>query len=98
MNNNWNDLEAIHLNLQEPLMILRARNGILACGYLNIEAFNEFNDVAVIVTGVKNFDKMFDKKPLDHHISKAAKSAPYFITKDMKGDEILRRFNLLKSE
>lgn len=91
MKNNWKDLEAIHLNLTKPLMLIRAKHGVLACGYLNIDAFNSFEDVAVIVTGVENFDDMFDKKPLVHHISNQAR-IQYRINAQMTGREILEKF------
>lgn len=53
------------------LLLIKNNNGMLACGYLNIETANKLGEVLVIVTGVKNFDDMLNAKVVK--VSDAAK-------------------------
>ena len=46
------DVEAHRIDLAAPLLVLRARGGVLACGYLNLPTMNKFGEVGAIVTGV----------------------------------------------
>ncbi len=40
------------------LLIIQAPKGILACGFISIDAANKFNEVAATVSGVKTYDDM----------------------------------------
>jgi uncharacterized protein YunC (DUF1805 family) len=39
-----------------PLLLIKARKGYVACGYISKEAAEKFGDVAAFVTGVKTFE------------------------------------------
>ena len=39
-----------------PLILIKARQGYVMCGYLNINTANKLGDIAGRVTGVKSFD------------------------------------------
>ena len=45
-----------------PLLIVKAKKGYVACGYISKEAAEKFGDVAAFVSGVKNFDDFFKAK------------------------------------
>lgn len=52
------DLEYFKLELKKPLLIIKAKNGILGCGYVNVEVCNRTGDACAIVTGVNQFEEM----------------------------------------
>ncbi|MFC1705008.1 YunC family protein [Nanoarchaeota archaeon] len=52
------------------VLLIKAKNGLLACGYFDINVANKFDDVMAIVTGVKSFSDMLKAK-----IVKASKKA-----------------------
>lgn len=54
-----------------PLLVIRAGCGFVMCGYLNMEIANKLGDIAVRVTGVKNFEDVLNAKAVD--VSEAAK-------------------------
>jgi uncharacterized protein YunC (DUF1805 family) len=54
-----------------PLLVIRARRGFVMCGYLNMEVANRLGDVAVRVTGVKNFEEVLEARSVE--VSDAAK-------------------------
>jgi len=41
-----------------PLLLIKGRRGLLACGYLSVDTFNKTGEAAAIVTGVRTFDDM----------------------------------------
>lgn len=45
-----------------PLLIVKAKRGYVACGYISKEAAEKFGDVAAFVSGVKTFDELFKAK------------------------------------
>ena len=51
-------VEEYRIDLKLPLLIMKAPNGILACGYLNVDTFNTTEEVCAIVTGVSDFNDM----------------------------------------
>jgi uncharacterized protein YunC (DUF1805 family) len=66
-------IEGLSLKLQEKtLVVLRGGKGYVMCGYLNLEAADKFNDVAVIVTGVSSIEDAL--KATVHSYSRAASS------------------------
>ena len=42
------------------IMVIRANNGMLACGYISAEASEKFGDALAIVRGVKNYDDILN--------------------------------------
>ncbi len=51
----------VKVNLQNaPLLLLKGEKGFAMCGYLNPQTAEKLGDVAVIVSGVKDFDDMLD--------------------------------------
>jgi uncharacterized protein YunC (DUF1805 family) len=50
-------IEAILMPLLEKnLIVLRGKKGYIMCGYLNLEAAEKFDEVAVKITGVSTID------------------------------------------
>ena len=45
-----------------PLIVIKAKNGYLACGYFNTEIVEMLEQNVVIVKGVKSFDEMLKGK------------------------------------
>lgn len=44
--------------LQGKLLLIQGKNGMLGCGYFNIETADKLNSAMAIVTGVKCYDDM----------------------------------------
>ncbi|MFA6282378.1 MAG: DUF1805 domain-containing protein [Candidatus Omnitrophota bacterium] len=66
-------IEAIEMKLQtKNLILLRGDKGYIMCGYLNLEAAEKFNDVAVKITGVSTIDDAL--KTQVHSCTSAAKA------------------------
>jgi uncharacterized protein YunC (DUF1805 family) len=59
-------------DLAKPLLIIKERNGILACAYINPETCNKTGEACAIVSGVNNHDDM--KKAKVIAISKPAET------------------------
>lgn len=59
-----------------PLIVIKARNGYLACGYFNPESIEKKEQSAVIVKGVKSFDEMLKGKIF--YVSSKAKEMGIF--------------------
>ena len=45
-----------------PLVLLKGEKGFVMCGYLNLEAAEKLNDIAVRVTGVKDLESLLNAK------------------------------------
>jgi uncharacterized protein YunC (DUF1805 family) len=45
-----------------PLMIIKAKKGYVACGYISKEAAEKYGDVAAFVTGVKTWEEFLKAK------------------------------------
>ncbi len=51
----------VKVDLQNaPLLLLKGEKGFAMCGYLNPQTAEKLRDVAVMVSGVKNFDDMLN--------------------------------------
>jgi uncharacterized protein YunC (DUF1805 family) len=48
--------------LKAPLLVIKAKKGFLMCGYLNISAAEQLEDVAAVVRGITTFDDMLDAR------------------------------------
>jgi len=82
---NWNGLEKFRLDLKLPLLIIRGSRGVLASDYLNVETFNNTDDVGALVTGVKTFEDMLNARVTG--VSVAAEQAG--IRPGMTGAEVI---------
>ncbi len=50
-------IEALAMSLLEKnLIVLRGSKGYIMCGYLNLDAAEKFNEVAIKITGVSTID------------------------------------------
>ena len=67
------------------LLLIKAKNGFLGCGYVSLETAERVGDAAVIVSGVKNFDDMLAAKV--KAMSSAA--AAHGVTAEMTGRQAL---------
>lgn len=43
-----------------PLILIKGEKGFVMCGYLNLESAQKLGAIAVIVTGVNNFEDVLD--------------------------------------
>jgi len=51
------------LNLSPaPLLVIKGEKGIIGCGFISVDAAEKLNLPAAIITGVKNFEEMLNKK------------------------------------
>lgn len=67
------------------LLVIQGRNGMLGCGYLNIETAEKLKHALAIVSGVASYDDMFAAKVVK--VSTAA--AALGVTVGMSGREAL---------
>ncbi len=51
--------EKLRFELKKPLLIVKARQGFLACGYINVETCNVTEEACAIVKGVNSYDDMY---------------------------------------
>ncbi|MBC7999318.1 MAG: DUF1805 domain-containing protein [Leptolyngbya sp.] len=51
--------EKLRFELKKPLLIVKEKNGFLACGYINVETCNATEEACAIVKGVNNYDDMY---------------------------------------
>jgi uncharacterized protein YunC (DUF1805 family) len=84
---NFESFEKHHIALRSPLLVIKAPNGILGCGYLNVETFNQTGEAGAIVTGVRTHDDMLKAKVVA--VSKTASAMG--IEPGMTGAEALQR-------
>jgi len=56
---NGNKLDAISIKTENSIVLLvKAKKGMLGCGYFSIDAANKLGDALAIVTGVNDFDQV----------------------------------------
>jgi uncharacterized protein YunC (DUF1805 family) len=48
----------LHFDLAKPLLIIKEKNGFLACAYINPETCNKTGEACAIVSGVNNYEEM----------------------------------------
>lgn len=51
------NIETLRVDFKRPLLIMKAPNGFLACGYINIETCNRTEDACALVNA-GNFEDM----------------------------------------
>ena len=71
--------------LQGKLLLIQGRNGMLGCGYFNVETADKLNSAMAIVTGVKCYDDMLTQ-PV---VKLSARAAEYGVTVGMSGKDAL---------
>lgn len=42
------------------ILVIKAKNGLLGCGYISLDTAERVGDAVAIVSGVKNFDDMLN--------------------------------------
>ena len=67
------------------ILIIKARHGILGCGYLSLETAERVGDAMAIVSGVKSFDDMLDARIKAFSVAAAARG----VVSGMSGREAL---------
>jgi uncharacterized protein YunC (DUF1805 family) len=72
-----------------PLVLVKAKNGFIMCGYLDINTANKLNQAACVVRGVGSIEEML-KKEVSEISSLAVK---YKIKKGMTGREALLKLD-----
>lgn len=62
-------IEYLQFELKRPLLVMKAPNGLLGCGYISVETCNKTGEACAIVTGVSTFDDMRKAKVVaaSHH-------------------------------
>jgi uncharacterized protein YunC (DUF1805 family) len=80
-------IEAHVIALQKSnLVLLKAKNGYLMCGYLNLEVAERLGDAAAIVTGVSSAQEALEAKVKS--ATRAAKALG--VAEGMSGRDALR--------
>ncbi len=51
--------EKFRFELKKPLLVVKEKNGFLACGYINVETCNVTEEACAIVKGVNSYDDMY---------------------------------------
>lgn len=82
------DWQNERIDLKLPLLISKATNGFLACGYINPETCNKTDEACAIVTGVQDHQMMLSAEV--KAVSEAARKLG--VTPGMTGKEALARF------
>lgn len=81
-------MERHRIELNRPLLLLKEARGLLACGYLSLEALERQGDAAAIVRGVETFEDM-----LRAEVREATRAAAALgVRPGMRGAEALERF------
>jgi uncharacterized protein YunC (DUF1805 family) len=81
-------LEKHHIALKSPLLLIKAPRGVLGCGYINVETFNQTGEAGAIVTGVRTHDDMLKAKVIS--LSRAAQALGVEV--GMTGQAALEKF------
>jgi len=81
----WKGLKKERIDLAYPLLIIKGSNGLLSCGYLNIDICDKNDEACAIVFGVKSHDDMLNAE-LKAVTRKAGKLG---LRVGMKGQEAL---------
>ena len=71
--------------LQGKLLLIQGQNGMLGCGYFNIETADKLNSAMAIVTGVKCYDDMLTR-PV---VKVSTRAAEYGVTVGISGKDAL---------
>ena len=77
------------MTAKASILLIKAEQGFVGCGYFDIETANKLNEQVAIVTGVKCFDDVLEAEVIK--CSEAAAAAG--VVKGMSGKEALMIFN-----
>jgi uncharacterized protein YunC (DUF1805 family) len=81
-----NEFEAIAIPTSNTnILLIKARLGLLACGYIKMEIANKVGDVCAIVTGVKTNEDMLSAKV----VAVSEEAAKLGVKENMTGQEAL---------
>lgn len=80
--------ENLSFQLLKPLLIMKAPNGFLACGYINPATCDATGEACAIVRGVNNYDEMLGAQIVA--VSKAA--AALGVEVGQSGESALKSF------
>lgn len=71
-----------------PLLVARAANGFVMCGFLDVRSADKFQCAAAVVRGVKDVDELLAKTVTDVSAAAAARG----VTVGMTGRQALEKF------
>lgn len=71
-----------------PLVLARAANGFVMCGFLDVRSADKFQCAAAVVRGVKTVDELLAKAVTDVSAAAAARG----VTVGMTGRQALEKF------
>lgn len=84
---NWEGLERHRMDLLLPLIVIRGRRGVVACGPLTVDTFDRSGEVGVVTTPVDSFDDALSARVVG--VSRAAAAAG--ISVGMTGADAIER-------
>ncbi|MCU7916782.1 MAG: YunC family protein [Candidatus Thiodiazotropha sp. (ex Epidulcina cf. delphinae)] len=64
--------DKLRYDLAKPLLIIKEKNGFLACAYINPDTCNKTGEACAIVSGINNYDDMKNAKVIA--VSESAKN------------------------
>lgn len=84
------DFESLHVKTGHTnVLLIRAGEGFLGCGYFDVAIANKVGDPVAIVTGVATFEDMLEAK-----VTRASQAAELLgVTPGMPGREALRKLD-----
>lgn len=74
------------------MLLINAKGGMLACGYVKVETADKLGDVLAIVTGVNNYEQMLEKSV----VAASAAAQALGVCVGMSGREALLLMNSSK--
>jgi uncharacterized protein YunC (DUF1805 family) len=84
----FSSVQAFHIDLKAPLLVLKAPGGVLACGYLSLATMNRLGEVGALVTGVRSYDDMMNAQV----VAVSDEAAKLGVSIDLTGRQALRLF------
>jgi uncharacterized protein YunC (DUF1805 family) len=81
----YEGVEAHRIDLVVPLLVIKGRRGILACGYLSVATMNKLGEAGAIVTGVRDYEDMLRAQV----VSVSERAEQLGVTVEMSGREAL---------
>ncbi len=82
----FSSVQGYRIELAAPLLVLKAKAGILACGYLSVATMNKLGEVGAIVTGVRSYEDMLEAQV----VAVSERAAQLGLTTELTGREALR--------
>lgn len=85
---NVQNLTNLTFELARPLLVMKAQNGFLACGYINPATCDATGEACAIVRGVNSYEDMLAADV----VAVSAKAADLGVKVGDKGEEALKAF------